>query len=255
MQALLKTEDFRQRIRAYIRQNVRAYLPGLGSEEEVKVVPNEPEIGYSRPPNPSAEDYEEQLAAYELRLARAKQIHTCEPRRCLVPDAHGRLRCKRGAPFDIADDDIIEEGGRVQPKRLYGYINGWMPAILINVRCNNDAKVLTNGRETKNITFYTTGYAAKKQNKTHNMSAIMAKGYAYHRKRSSYLDTIREDQQKMLFRLVHAINREQELAAPMVISYLMGWGDTYCSHRYTPIYFTSFMGSLLKVFPSLTKTG
>jgi len=31
----------------------------------------------------------------------------------------------------------------------------------------------------------------------------------------------------MLFRLVNTVNHEQELAAPMVMSYLMGWGDTY----------------------------
>jgi len=52
---------------------------------------------------------------------------------------------------------------------------------------------------------------------------------------------------------MQTINREQELAAPMVMSYLMGWGDTYRSHHYTPIYWSSFVSSLLKVFPELTK--
>ena len=30
----------------------------------------------------------------------------------------------------------------------------------------------------------------------------------------------------MLFRIMNAVNREQELATPMVIAYLMGWGDS-----------------------------
>ena len=55
----------------------------------------------------------------------------------------------------------------------------------------------------------------------------------------------------MIFRLVHAINREQELAEPMVISYLMNWGDTYRSHHYSPIYWSSFVNILLKKFPLL----
>ena len=86
----------------------------------------------------------------------------------------------------------------------------------------------------------------------------MAKGYAYHleqiasnSKTFDYVDELRDTQRLLVFRLVHAINREQELAAPMVISYLMGWGDTYRSHRYTSIYWSSFVGMLMKKFPLL----
>jgi hypothetical protein len=86
------------------------------------------------------------------------------------------------------------------------------------------------------------------------MSAILAKGYAYHSKCSTYTDSIHDQQRLLLFHLVHCINREQELAAPMVMSYLMGWGDTYCSHHYTPIYWSSFVSSLLEAFPELTKS-
>jgi hypothetical protein len=104
-------------------------------------------------------------------------------------------------------------------------MNGWIPGILVNGRCNNDRKLLTNGSDTKNITFYVMTYAAKKQHKTHNLSAIMADGYAYHLTHldSKYIDNLRDTQRLLLFRLVHAINRQQELAAPMVISYMMGY--------------------------------
>ena len=66
------------------------------------------------------------------------------------------------------------------------------------------------------------------------------------------MDSLCDQQRLLLFRLVHAINREQELAAPMVISYLMGWGDTYRSHHYSPIYWGSFVAELLHVYPQLT---
>ena len=58
----------------------------------------------------------------------------------------------------------------------------------------------------------------------------------------------------LIFRLVHTINREQELAAPLVMSYLMGWDDNFTSHNYAPIFWNSFVGSLLSKFPELRQT-
>jgi hypothetical protein len=155
-------------------------------------------------------------------------------------------------------EDFIDENGKWGPKRLYEFMNGWIPGILTNVRCNNDGKMLTNGADTTNVTFYIAGYAVKPFMRNHNLSAILAKGYAYHLANlnspsAKYVDDLRDIQRLLLFRLVHAINREQEIGAPMVISYLMGWGDKYRSHQYTSIYWSSFVGALLKEFPSLKR--
>ena len=250
---LLKTEEFRGRIVKYIRANLRAYIQGLESAESIKQIPKEHDIAYSRPPNPDSPNYEQETKEFELRLARTTQVHTCQLRRCLFPDKLGRFICKRRAPFERANDDFITEAGKWGPKRLYEYINGWIPSILVNARCNNDGKFLTNGGDTKNITFYVTAYAAKKQGKTHNLSAVLAEGFAYHgdHPNPEYLNQLHEEQRLFLFRLVHAINREQELAGVMVISYLMGWGDVFRSHSYSSIYWSSFVGGLFKEFPEL----
>jgi hypothetical protein len=48
---------------------------------------------------------------------------------------------------------LMTEAGKWGLKHLYGFINGWIPSILVNVQCNNDGKFLTNGGDTKNITF------------------------------------------------------------------------------------------------------
>jgi hypothetical protein len=254
---LLKSSTFRSQVGMYIQQNLRAYIPGLESAETVKAIPREADIAFSRPVDPDASNYEEQLQGFELRLARSEQIHTCRLHQCLILDKKGGYYCKRRAPFPLSEVDGIEEGGDWFQKRRYGYVNGWVPGILLNARCNNDGKLLTNGSDTKKVARYTTTYVAKKQNKSYNASAIMAKTYAYHLDHiensisSSYLDGIRDVQRLLLFRLVNALNGEQELAAPMVISYLMGWGDCYRSHHYSPIYWSSFVGALLKVYPQL----
>ena len=47
MVTLLKDEAFQERVRAFIRANMRAYLPGLESADSVKVIPNEVEVANS----------------------------------------------------------------------------------------------------------------------------------------------------------------------------------------------------------------
>ncbi|THH18968.1 hypothetical protein EW146_g2114 [Bondarzewia mesenterica] len=251
MQGLLQTEVFRERVTNFIAKNIRAFLPGLGSKTEVSAIENEKEIGYNRPPLPGDESYEDKIRQWELRVARSKQVHTCQRGRCLIVDSKGHLRCKRGAPFSLNDADFIDDAGRWGPKREFAMVNGWMPAISINCRCNNDAKLLTNGGDTKNLTWYVTTYAAKKQNKHHNLSAVMAKAHAYHLDHTNYTDSLCDDQRKMIFRVVQTINHQQELAAPMVISYLMGWDDTYKSHQYSTIFVSSILGAILHEFPNL----
>jgi hypothetical protein len=255
MSELLRTEEFRNRVVAYIRANLRAYLPGLESLATIKNIPREKNLAYNRPPNPDSLTYED-LQELELRLARAEQLHTCQVWRCLGFNKEGEYVCKRRAPFECAPEEFVTEEGRWGQKRLYGYMNGWVPGVLVNVRCNNDGKLLTNSRDTKNITSYVTSYTAKNQSKTHNLSAIIADGFAFHEAHAKpeYVESIRNNQRLLLFRLVHAINREQELAAPMVMSYLMGWGDTFKSHTYSPIYWSSFLKELEKVFPDLVQS-
>ncbi|EMD35470.1 hypothetical protein CERSUDRAFT_75059 [Gelatoporia subvermispora B] len=173
--------------------------------------------------------------------------------KCLKYDKKGGLRCKRRAPFEVSDKDYILESGKWAPKRLYEYVNTWNPAVLINARCNNDIKLLTNGEETHSITFYIGAYALKKQQPTSSLSAIVADGYSYHtaHMKPEYVHKVREQQRLLLFRLVNTVNREQELAGPMVVSYLMGWGDVKRSHIYTPLYWSSFTGALCCEFPEL----
>ena len=250
MHALLHTATFQQRVKDFIHDNIRAYLPGLESDESIGNIPNEVDVAYSRPPNPSADNYNDQVANLELRVARSKNLHTCDIRRCLVPSKSGALICKHRAPFQKSIVDFVDEQGNWGPKRLHGFMNGWNPALTVNLRCNNDIKLLTNTRDTMNIAYYITSYQTKKQGRNFNMSAVLTKGYTFHCQ-CPYVDTLRDQQRLLLFRLVHAINREQELAAPMVISYLMGWGDTYHSHHYSPIYWASFVAELLRIYPQL----
>ncbi|RDX55291.1 hypothetical protein OH76DRAFT_1452358 [Lentinus brumalis] len=245
---LLQTDAFRDRVRAYIHANIRAYLPGLETAQSVRSIPKDKEIAYSRPPDPSSPTFAADVADFELRLARAQQVHSCKVKRCLRFDKKGSLKCKCRAPFEFAEHDYVKADGRWGPKRLYRYMNGW-----IRSHPSLSLSLLTNGADTKNITFYVSSYAGKKQGKNHNLSAILADAYLYNQSnpKPEYMHDLREQQRLLLFRLINSINREQELAAPMVISYLMGWGDMKTSHSYASLYWSSFSATLYRTFPEL----
>lgn len=255
MKKLLQLEDFRAQVIAFIEQNLKAYIPGLESKESIKNIPNEIDIAYSRPPHPDSSDYDSALKDYELRVVRAMQIHTCSAKRCLVQvrGKPGVFHCKRRTPFETSPHDFVHEDGRWAPKRLYDHVNGWIPAISINGQCNNDGKLLTNGEATKNLATYVSYYQTKKQGRSFNLSTIVKKGYRTHCNHNAYHDNLLNNQRLLIFHLVHTINREQELAAPLVMSYLMGWDDNFTSHNYNPIFWSSFVSSLLAKFPDLQR--
>ncbi|KAJ2999760.1 hypothetical protein NUW54_g6886 [Trametes sanguinea] len=252
LQHLLKNDDsFRTRVAAFIQANIRVYVPGFKSAESVKAVPKEPNVAYSHLLHPDDPNYDEKFRRMEVRLVRVEQVHACHLRWCLTFKG-GRLQCKQRAPFPCSEEATVLPSGEWSPKQLYGYINGWCPAILVNTRCNNDIKLLTNGEDTRNITFYVACYSVKKQGKSHNLSAIWGDGFAYHETalRPTYVNSIQAQHRLLFFRLVESINCEHGLAAVMVISYLMGWGDVYCSHSYTLIFWLLLM---CQIYPNTSK--
>ena len=244
MEVALKSGTVRQ----YIQTNVRAHLDDL-TEKDIKNMVRQPQLAYSRPPDPHHEGWGESNHKFERQLARSQQVHTCSRTSCLRL-TKGKWTCKRRAPWTLSEDDYVDERGNWSPKRTYGYINSYCPTILTSLRCNNDIKINTNGSDTKDVAFYITAYATKKQKKTHNLSALMATALPYHNDNPRYED-IRERNRLLVYRCLNVINRETELSGPQVAAYLMGYGDTYTSHHYTPLYTSLFFGTLKHMFPSI----
>ncbi|KAF8995077.1 hypothetical protein BDQ17DRAFT_1330731 [Cyathus striatus] len=107
---------------------------------------NNVEIAYSCPPNPDSEDFWEELRTFEGKVAHAKQINTCEVRRCIIYDKNGHPKCKRRAPFERSETEYIKEDGTWAPKRLYKNTNNWNPSTTTQVKGNNDKIKLFNAR-------------------------------------------------------------------------------------------------------------
>ena len=162
-------------------------------------------------------------------------------------------KCKRRVPFPVSEKVVVEENGDWYPQREYGFINNFLPNVLVYARCNHDGKLLTNGDATMKVAWYITKYATKRQQTNSNASALLSKGLVYHFKDQKFVNEIRERTRLLLFRAHLSVNRHSEQSAPQVISYLMGWGDSVFSHQYVPLYWTSVVSYLKRMCPELTE--
>lgn len=132
-------------------------------------------------------------------------------------------------------------------------MNTWNPVLLQCLRANHDIKLISNGEDTKDLSFYITTYTAKNQQHSSNTSALLAKTYSFNSSRlaSRDVNSVHDLNKRLIQRCANSLSREQELSAPEVISYIMGWGDRYISHRFEHIHFGSVIHLLKKVWPML----
>ncbi|KIO09446.1 hypothetical protein M404DRAFT_21969 [Pisolithus tinctorius Marx 270] len=117
--------------------------------------------------------------------------------------------------------------------------------------CNNDLKINTNGADTKDVAFYITAYATKKQKKSHNLSVLMASALPYHINNPKY-DDVHERNRLLIYHCINVINCEAELSAPQVVSYLMGYGDTFTSHNYASLYMGLLFSTIKGLYPEFS---
>ena len=248
MKKALKNSDFRKKVAAYIHSNIRAKL-GVA---DLVDIPIEKAVSYSRPCDPRTKDYPKASEEKERIIAKAVQLHNCSINRCLVVKG-GRLQCKRHAPFDLSSVDWISEEGKWGPKRSNPYLNSWNPAILQTTRSNNDIKLLTNGSETKDIAWYITNYATKKQQVSSNTSTLLAKRLAFHKVQERRDPDIQNRSRRLIQRCANSLSHLQEFSSPEIMSHLMGWGDRFISNHFAIIYLDSIVYALQRAFPKLCK--
>jgi hypothetical protein len=241
--------SFRQRLAAFVRQNIVADIDNK-TAEEVFLIKTDKEGGYSRPLDPRSETVDLDRTARTKVLARSLQYHQCRDGVCRVV-RKGRVVCKRGAPFTTANDAWVSDTGQWGPKRVSPYLNAWQPTLLHTLRCNHDLKILTGGEATQNLTWYIANYHAKNQQHSSNVSALLAQRLAYHTLEEQRKPNSVDINKRLLQRCTNALARDREFSAPEVISYLMGWGDRYESHHYVTIKWDSAMRTLLRAYPGL----
>lgn len=251
MNTVLKSETFREKIKHYIENVIHADIEGK-DREAVSNIPKEQSVSYARPVNPRISSSQE-ADAQEKKLARVLQFHQCTLAACLKM-VKGKLVCKRRAPFAIAREAWVDENGNWGPKRLCDMLNTWNPGIMHCIAANHDIKMISSGKDTATITYYITNYATKKQERSSNTSALLAKAIAFSKTADRKQNDLNVINRKLITRCANSLNCYREFSAPEVMTYIMGWGDVYESHHYVSIFWDDAMKSLLHVFPELQTT-
>ena len=255
MAELLRDTSFRERMTRFVASNIRAHLPGMSSKEELEAIPRLSAVGYDRPPDPDSATFWNDMEKKERDVVRARQVHSCKKTTCLRYTRTGVLKCKRGAPFPLSDIDRVSRDGTWACKRTYGYLNNWNPTFASVLMFNHDYKLLLNGHATRNCTFYGSTYMSKKQGRSYNQSALIANTYAYHEKDERYVANIRERHRILIFQCINSLNKMQELSGQLVATYLLGLGDSFSSHNFVPLYWSSLAGALKRAHRDLRDGG
>ncbi|KAG9315117.1 hypothetical protein JVU11DRAFT_4236 [Chiua virens] len=88
-----------------------------------------------------------------------------------------------------------------------GMVNNWVPNILDCIKSNHDMKLISNGAQTKHITFYITNYAAKRQHHSSNTSALLAKSLAFEQPKYINTDDLLMKNKKMLQKCANTLSQ------------------------------------------------
>ena len=209
-------------------------------------VQREPNPAFSRPIHPRQPNYEAKSKDFEDRVARMVQVHQCG--QACMKLRNSQMVCKRKAPFELADEAWINDRGDWGPRRTYPYLNNWNPSILQCVHANHDIKLITNGKDMKDITWYISDYSTKGTKKSSNISALLAKTFIYHRWDSEQNSELTQINKQLIQQCRNTLSQDQELSAPEVVNYLMGWGDRFISHHFETIHWQSAHNLLLQTY-------
>ncbi|KAF8798476.1 hypothetical protein BYT27DRAFT_7320360 [Phlegmacium glaucopus] len=236
----LTNDIFRGKIKDFIRATIRADLDG----RDISAIPPVDSVSYSRPLDPRKPADVKLMKTREVELARMTQLHKCSFSNCLKV-VKGQIRCKRRAPFPIAQDDWVDSSGEWGPRRFCGFLNNWNPTLLMTTRANHNVKLFMNGRDTNVLTWYITNYTSKKQQRSSNVSALLEE-----KKRKDVTDV----NKRLIQCCANTLTHDREFSGPEIMSYLMGWGDRFESHHYIAIYLDAIISALKSKYPGLRET-
>lgn len=238
LENMFKDAEFRSRVTCFLEKTMSAYLEGVTLKTLENTNMSEQNPSFARPPDPSTPGYKDNVASHLQRIVINSQVHVCRRGACLVLDRYGREVCKRRVPFPLSEKTVVNEDGTYLLHRTVPMLNNFNPSISTSLMCNNDVQLITSGSSTNDISWYIFGYMAKKQGRSYNQAALLAskKLFPYVAATGTNIATETENARRLLNRCMNTLSREQELAGPLVITYLMGWGDTIESHHFVPMY-------------------
>lgn len=243
----VEDKQFTDRLCDYIDDCIRTEIPPMPSGSVSYANANaHPCTTRGAPVTDTETFFDSSEARHDLhRLANACQKHvhsaTCY-KHWKGPHEQKECRFNLDPSHHVEKTTIDRETGELEFRVTDGMVNNFCETILLAMRCNIDIKFIGSGQSAKAVLYYITDYITKSQLKAH--TAYSALKTAVLKLRSEQNDTDPEDYgykaKQLLIKCANSLISKQELSAPQVSSYLMGYGDHYTSHSFRYLHLPSF---------------
>ncbi|KAH8795883.1 hypothetical protein DL96DRAFT_1567013 [Flagelloscypha sp. PMI_526] len=171
--------------------------------------------------------------------------------------------CRTGQPkicrFGLSTDNTIPEmtfdleSGNLILQKLDGLVNNYNSTVLEAMRCNMDIKFIGSGTAAKACLYYVIDYITKSQLSAHIGYAAVesALKVVQDQMNGAYKRGGIKEQGKMLLRkCAFSMLARQEVAAPMVMTYLLDLKDHFTNFQYRQWYWQAFEKAIDNQFPS-----
>ena len=151
---------------------------------------------------------------------------------------------------------IDEETGLILLRRLHLRITNYNNVVIFLMQCNMDVKHVGSGEGVNRLVHYVMEYATKSSLPAHvGLAALL---YAIQRTNMNFpggIQEVEDSPRSALMMTVNCMLSCQELSHQQVMSYLVGSGDHYKSHRYCILYFSAFEHFFRQVWDDLDRPG
>ncbi|KAJ8473599.1 hypothetical protein ONZ45_g16233 [Pleurotus djamor] len=135
---------------------------------------------------------------------------------------------------------VISSEGEIHLRCVDGLINDYNATMLEALRCNMDIKFIGSGVSAKAALYYITDYITKLDLKSYTAYSALELAIQRLGEYDHDLDVPAIRSKKMLQKCANAMISRQELSAPIVATYLMGYEDHYTSHAFSKLYWLNF---------------
>ena len=164
-------------------------------------------------------------------------------------DALCRMRID-GSTRPVSEIDPVTSG--LLLRRLHPRIAAYNDLVIFLMKSNMDIKFIGSGDAAKAMLYYVTDYITKASLPTHiGLGALTYAIQKTNEKHNGVAAVDMDDRQRLsaLSTTVLRMMSRQELSQQQVMSYLVGGGDVYRSHRFRNLYWGSFDRLFLEYFP------
>ncbi|KZO96691.1 hypothetical protein CALVIDRAFT_481063, partial [Calocera viscosa TUFC12733] len=248
LRELLNGDDFKERMLTWLERIIKTELPG---DSEVVVEPN----GALPMPTLGREDVDPRTCrGPDLRRTGAgwrvdfdkhvtdlvKRNNWHEHRAtCWIHlrpnEARSDDKCRMRIDGSTrARSEVDAVTGSILLRRLHPRINEYNDVVMFLFKCNMDIQYLGSGEASKAALYYITDYITKASLKVH--AGLTALIYAIQKNNEKFEplpDSSADTQSKSLVtKMLNSIMSRQEMSHQQVMSYYVGGGDHYTTHRF-----------------------